>query len=232
MTSCKACSRGMCIKRLDMFSNLRPEYLKELLDGVEHVEYEKGEVLFHEGSISETLYFINHGSIKLFVNTLDGKEQILHILSSGNFLGMLDLLKDGQYRFSAKAIDDCKMCTLNRKHFIRTLKDNPDMAISIIETLTDKLVKTERLVKSLATNDINSRISYLLNYLIDEYGVKKDNQIDINVPISREEMANMIGVSRETISRKLKQLEKDKIIKIITPKNITILNRYVLEENF
>ena len=232
MSSCKTCSRGMCIRRLNMFANLKPEYLKELLDGVEHTEYKKGEILFYEGSISETLYFINQGSIKLFVNTLEGKEQIIHILFSGNFLGAFDLLKDSKYRFSAKAIDDCKLCKLNRKHFIRTLKENPDMAVNLIETLTDKLVKTERLVKSLATNNINSRISYLLNYLIDEYGVKKDDQIDIKIPISREEMANMIGVSRETISRKLKQLEKDKIIKIITPKNITILNKYILEENF
>ena len=101
----------------------------------------------------------------------------------------------------------------------------PEVSISIMESLAERLSEAESLARSLATNDVEARLAYLLTSLIDKYGVDKKDGIEITLPINREDMANYIGVTRETISRKLKKFEHEDIIKIVGNKKIIVLNR-------
>lgn len=101
---------------------------------------------------------------------------------------------------------------------------NPEISIKVLETVGERLSKVENLVQNLATNDVDSRMAYLVIDLIEKYGEKVGDNISINLPLSREDMANFIGVTRETISRKLKKIEDESLIKIIGTKNIIILD--------
>jgi CRP/FNR family transcriptional regulator len=229
---CNNCRGELCASKVPIFENLNREELLEIVRNINHKEFSKGDVIFTEGNVSNTLYFINEGKIKLYKYTKDGKEQILHILSEGDFFGELELIKPSKYRFNAKAIENAKICTLTKDEMKEIMMGKPEIGLKVLETIGERLSRVENLAQNLATNDVDSRMAYLLTDLIEQYGEPETtkNTITIKLPISREEMANYIGVTRETISRKLKKFEDENLIKIIGTKNIIILDEEGLKD--
>ena len=227
---CGNCKRGLCTKKISIFSSLDSSELTEIIEKMNHKRVNKNDVVFLEGEKAKTLYFLNVGKIKIYKYTKDGKEQILHILSEGDFFGELNLLKESQYRFNAKAMEESKICTLSKENFKEILLDKPEIAIKILEIMGERLSALENLAQNLATNDIDARIAFLLKNLSDKYGEISNNDIIINLPLTREDMANYVGVTRETISRKLKKFEEEGIIKIVGTKKIIIIDNEKLEE--
>lgn len=227
---CNNCRGQLCASKVPIFENLNNEELLEIVKNINHKEYSKGDVIFTEGNISNTLYFINEGRIKLYKYTKDGKEQILHILSEGEFFGELELIKPSKYRFNAKSIVDAKICTLSKDEMKSIIMREPEIGIKVLEAIGERLSKIESLVQNLATNDVDSRMAYLLMDLMEKYGENIENSISVKLQLSREDMANYIGVTRETISRKLKKFEDEKLIKIVGTKNIIILDEEGLKD--
>lgn len=227
---CGNCKRGLCTKEISIFSSLDSSELTEIIEKMNHKKLNKNDVIFLEGEKAKTLYFLNVGKIKIYKYTKDGKEQILHILSEGDFFGELNLLKESKYRFNAKAIEESKICTLSKENFKEILLYKPEIAIKILEIMGERLSALENLAQNLATNDIDARIAFLLKNLCDKYGEISNNDIIINLPLTREDMANYVGVTRETISRKLKKFEEEGIIKIVGTKKIIIIDNEKLEE--
>lgn len=230
MNCCSNCRGKLCASKVPIFENLNDEELSEIVNIIEHKEFTKGDTIFIEGDISNTLYFINEGKIKLYKYTKDGKEQILHVLSEGEFFGELELIKPSKYGFNSKAIVDSKICTLTKDEMKEIMMRKPEIGIKVLETVAGRLSKVESLVQNLATNDVDSRMAYLLIDLSEKYGENIGGNISIKLPLSREEMANYIGVTRETISRKLKKLEDEKLIRLIGTKTIIILDEEGLRE--
>ncbi|WP_026889001.1 Crp/Fnr family transcriptional regulator [Clostridium beijerinckii] len=221
---CNNCRGGLCASKVPIFENLNRDELVEIVNKINHKEFSKGDVIFTEGNIANTLYFINEGKIKLYKYTKDGKEQILHILSEGDFFGELELIKPSKYGFNSKAIEDAKICTLTKEEMKDIMMKNPEIGIKVLETVGERLSKVENLVQNLATNDVDSRMAYLIIELKEKYGENVGGNISVKSPISREDMANYIGVTRETISRKLKKLEDENLIKIMGTKTIIIID--------
>ncbi|AVK47086.1 Crp/Fnr family transcriptional regulator [Clostridium beijerinckii] len=221
---CNNCRGGLCASKVPIFENLNRDELVEIVNKINHKEFSKGDVIFTEGNIANTLYFINEGKIKLYKYTKDGKEQILHILSEGDFFGELELIKPSKYGFNSKAIEDAKICTLTKEEMKDIMMKNPEIGIKVLETVGERLSKVENLVQNLATNDVDSRMAYLIIELMEKYGENVEGNISVKLPISREDMASYIGVTRETISRKLKKLEDENLIKIIGTKTIIIID--------
>ncbi|ABR35155.1 MULTISPECIES: Crp/Fnr family transcriptional regulator [Clostridium] len=221
---CNNCRGGLCASKVPIFENLNRDELVEIVNKINHKEFNKGDVIFTEGNIANTLYFINEGKIKLYKYTKDGKEQILHILSEGDFFGELELIKPSKYGFNSKAIEDAKICTLTKEEMKDIMMKNPEIGIKVLETVGERLSKVENLVQNLATNDVDSRMAYLIIELMEKYGENVEGNISVKLPISREDMASYIGVTRETISRKLKKLEDENLIKIIGTKTIIIID--------
>lgn len=227
---CNNCRGNFCVSKVSMFENLNDEELLEIVKTINHKEYIKGEIIFSEDNIANTLYFVNEGQIKLYKYTKDGKEQILYILSEGDFFGELDLIKPSKYRFNARAIVDAKLCTLTKDEMKEAMMRKPEIGIKLLETVRERLSKAEELVRNLATKDVDSRMAYLITDLMNSYGENIGNTISIKLPISRGDIANYIGVTPETISRKLKKFEDEELIKIVGRKNITILDEERLKD--
>ena len=227
---CGGCKRGLCAKDISIFSSLDSSELTEIIEKMNHKRVNKNDVVFLEGEKAKTLYFLNVGKIKIYKYTKDGKEQILHILSEGDFFGELNLLKESKYRFNAKAIEESKICTLSKENFKEILLYKPEIAIKILEIMGERLSDVESLAQNLATNDIDARIAFLLKELSDKYGKNNEGNLVINLHLTREDMANYVGITRETISRKLKKFEEEGIIKIVGTKKIIIIDNEKLEE--
>ena len=230
-TYCERCKTKPCASKVSIFSNLNQEELLEIIKMTGHKSYAKGETIFLEDTNAETLYLVNEGKVKLFKYTKDGKEQILHILSEGDFFGELNLLKQGKYSFNAETMSSTKLCTLTNARMRNLILGNPEIGLKILENVSERLSRLESLAQSLATNDVESRIASLLVDFKNKYGRKTPKGTEIVLPLNREEMSNYTGVARETISRKLKKLEEEGIIKLIGTKKVIILEEELLNEH-
>lgn len=193
--------------------------------------FAKGESICYEGEVSNTLFIINEGKVKLSKMTKEGKEQIVHILATGDFFGELNLFHEGQAcNFTAYAITPVKMCTISKKDMDQILLEHPQIAIKILSEVTKRLSQTENLVQNLANNDAEVRIAYMIVEFGEQYGVACREGIRVDLPLTREEMANYVGVTRETISRKLSKFENLNLIKLIGNKQLIVKNMNALRE--
>jgi CRP/FNR family transcriptional regulator len=227
---CERCNDNLCARKVGIFSNITNDELIDIISMTGHMEYDKDENIFLEGDKSDTLYIINEGKIKLFKITKSGKEQILHILSEGEFFGELNLIKAGEYHFNAKAVTPVRLCTLTNEDMKNIVLKRPEIGLKVLEVVGERLSKLETMVQTLATNDAEARLASLLIQLSEENGKRTSQGIEIKVPVSREDMSNLTGVARETISRKLKKLEDQGIIKIIGSRKIIILDEDELHD--
>jgi len=231
--SCGNCGHDLCAKKVPIFSFLSEDELIKIVDMTRHKLYKKGDLLCSQGEKSDTLFIINEGKVKISKLTKEGKEQIIHIFTSGDFFGELSLFSsDETYSFDAFAISDVKICTLTKQDMNKIIINNPEISLKLLQVITRRLAQTENLAQNLATNDAEIRIASMLLEFCEKYGVAVDQGLQINLPINREEMASYVGVTRETISRKLSIFEELGIIslkgnKVLIIKQLDMLKSYV-----
>lgn len=227
--TCEECTGKYCARKAPIFSVLDNNQLNEVMDRINRRRYKKGQILFFDGDVSDKFYIINKGKIKIFKYTKEGKEQILYILSEGDFIGYLSLLKKGKFDFNAEALEDVSVCLLTKDEFDDIVKKTPEISLRILESLHDRLVGLENLVQTLSTRDIEARIAGILKNFARDFGENQKDGIIIDMPLSREEMANYIGVTRETMSRKLTSMEDEGLIELVGNKKIIIKDMNALE---
>lgn len=231
MNVCMKCNNNGCAKKVSIFSSLNDTDIDKIVRMTGHNSYKKGDYLCYEGDTTSKLFIVNDGKIKLSKINKEGKEQILRILSTGSFFGEYYLFSDNEpYNYSAIAISDVKICTLSKSDMDKLLEEHREISQKIFFEISKRLIQTENLVQNLSTNDTNSKVAYVLMQLADKYGVTESNQIRVEIPINREEMANYAGVTRETMSRKLSSFEKLHIIESKGNKIILIKDKEALIE--
>ena len=214
-----------------MFSLLDYEDMVEITKMISLRDYARGEFLCKEGDKFSTLFIINQGKVKLCKHDRDGKEQILSILSDGSMFGEYYLFSDYEpYNFSAVALDEVKICMLSKKDMDYLFSKHPDIIRKVIAELANKLVKTEKLAQNLSTLNTDSKVAYILIELAEEYGKEVRGHIEMNIPITREEMASYAGVTRETMSRKLNAFEKSGWIETRGNKVLIIKNAQAIKD--
>lgn len=225
------CEKEPCARKVPIFSSLSCEDLCKVSSMIRHRKYQKGEALIIEEQASDTLYIIKSGHVKLLKMTPQGKEQILHILTTGDFFGELNIFNSDELsNFSAYALKDTDICMLTKDDMEQLIRNNPDISLKLLKTITKRLAHTENLAQSLATKDPEIRIAYMILELGHKYGKPDGSYIKINLPLSREEMANYVGVTRETISRKFGKFEQLGIIHSKGTREITICDVRKLNE--
>jgi CRP-like cAMP-binding protein len=165
-----------------------------------------------EDEFGDTLFIINKGSIKITRVSEDGREVILAILGEGEFFGEMSLL-DGQTR-SANAIAQtgCHVLILKRHDFLQVLEKFPNIAISLLSELAIRIRKSDQQIESFALSDAEQRIGITILRLAEELGTIHKGVVRIAKLPYQQDIANMAGTSRETVSRMLKLLEDKSFI--------------------
>lgn len=214
-----------CTRKVPIFAALTDEDLTRISAMIKHRKFTKGQSLIIEGAPSDTLYIIQQGHVKLSKMTPEGKEQILHILTNGDFFGELSIFNSDELsNFSAYALKDTNICMLTRSDMEQLMTENPDISLRLLKSVTKRLAHTENLAQSLATKDPEIRIAYMIMELSDKYGKPRGGRVHIDLPLSREELASYVGVTRETISRKFSRFEDSGLIKLIGNKQMVVLD--------
>ncbi|MFD1773683.1 Crp/Fnr family transcriptional regulator [Paenibacillus rhizophilus] len=220
-----------CTRKVPIFASLTDQDLSRIGAMIKHRKYVKGQPLILEEQPSDTLFIIRRGHVKLSKMTPQGKEQILRILTAGEFFGELSIFGGGELsNFSAYALQDTDICKLTRADMETIITANPDISLRLLKAVTQRLAHTENLAQSLATKDPEIRIAHMILELSVKYGKLRDGSLDIQLPLSREEMANYVGVTRETISRKFARFEELKLIKLIGNKRMILKDPAAMEK--
>ncbi len=227
--NCENCGHRACALRVPIFSGLGAEDIGRIVALIQRKQYLKGQMLFMESSFPNSLIIINSGQVKAFKYTPEGKEQILYIFSEGDFIGEKNLLKDQQATYNVEALEETQVCMINKQEFQQMLREHPGVGLKIMEELCSRLERLERLIQNMGTKDAETRVSMLLMEFAGKYGRDHSRGILVELPLSREGMASYIGVTRETISRKLSNLQEEGVIELIGNKKLLILDKEALE---
>ncbi len=223
--NCRHCDRSLCIHRVPLFSSLSEENLLQIAGLIQHKSFEKGELLISEGGSMESLIIIHQGRVKAFRYTSAGREQILYLFSEGDFFGEQYLFSNLRATYNVEALSPVKICLLTKSQLHKVLLTHPDVAIKLISELGKRIAQMENAFQSMGIRDVDARVATLLLDFAEKFGVDAPGGPLITLPISREGMANYLGIARETLSRKLSKFEDDGLIQSVDLKTIQVRDR-------
>ena len=201
------------LQSVALFWDLSEEELGYISQKMIARHYESGKFIFLEDSEGEQCFFVVQGSVKVTRLSKDGREVILAMLNEGEFFGEMALL-DGESRSAnVIALEETEVLTLNREDFLVVLHDYPQIAIQLLKEMADRLRKSDRQIASLSLSDAEKRIALCIIRFADEQGIIQRGQVSIPKMPIQQDIANMAGTSRETVSRAINLLEKEHFIK-------------------
>lgn len=197
------------------------EELKKLSNERKVKTYKRREMLFEESDYPRYLYFIKSGKIKVFKTNEDGKEYIISVNASGDFIGYVDLIKDAKYTESAAALEDTEVSLIPKEDFQALLHANRDVASQLIKMLANNVSEKEEQLLHLAYNSVRKRVADALLLLHDKEGKGE-------ISILRDDLARIVGTAKESVIRMLTEFKEDGYIEIVDGV-INVKNRHKLE---
>ncbi|WP_066632768.1 Crp/Fnr family transcriptional regulator [Desulfolucanica intricata] len=215
----------ICASTVPIFKTLSYGELQKVNSLIQKKEYKKGNVLFMRGDQANHLYIVRYGRVKLYEASKDGRQQIVRILERGDFFGELSLFKDECHLLNAEALEDTGLCLLPREDLKNLIRQNPEMSLSIMQAMSKRLAYSEKFIGDLTLKNVEERLASWLMVMAEKEGVSTLQGIRISINLSRQEVANLLGTTIETVSRKLTKLQSEGIIAIEGQKNITILDK-------
>ena len=211
------------LAQIPLFKNLDSKVLADLATLFREQRVKKGDVLFRKQSEGNALYFIREGAIKVVLPSRLGDERIVTIFSEGDFFGEMALL-DGMPRSAdAVAIKPSRIFILDRIDFLRFLKKNDTAMEKILSTLSIRLRKTDELLEDTTFLNIPARFAKKLLEIGETFGRQDGESLKISLQLSQQELADMVGATRESINKELRILREKGLVSV-TDKHIYIHN--------
>jgi CRP/FNR family cyclic AMP-dependent transcriptional regulator len=211
------------LQKVPLFSQLGPADLQRVLEVARERAYPKNSVILFEDDPGDALYIVKEGQVKVVLIGEDGREVILSVLGEGDFFGEMALIDDEPRSAHVIAMDDSALLVLRREDFQGLLIQTPAMALAMLRELTRRLRRVDEKVGSLVLLDVNGRVARLLLDLADEAGGER-----ITRRLTHHTIAQMIGSSRETVSRTMRELVDKGMIEV-SRRDIVIRDRAGLE---
>lgn len=209
------CSLCRChIRENTIFTGLNDAQLDAFKDVVVISSYKKRELVYLDGDECTGLYIIRTGRLKLVRSSSTGKEQIINILNPGDLLGFEVFYEGRLYKNTAVAMEDSELCYIEKNAFFKILEREPDISKKLIISLGKELNHAYERIGNLGLLNAKEKLGHLLYTLANEYGVKEDGGVKLNLTLSRLEIAELLGITQETSIRLLKSFKEDGILEI------------------
>ena len=206
-----------------LFVELAPEDLRSICECGTIKTYPKHSIVINEGDLSDTLYIILSGKVKVYVSEADGREVTLSILGPGKFFGELALIDESPRSASVSTLETASLSLVSKAAFEQCIKKDPEIALKLMRVLARRIRSLTDSVKNLALLDVYGRVARLLeNLAISKNGVQVIEQ-----RLTHQDIANMVGASREMISRIMKELITGNYLQF-KEKQITLLKKLPL----
>lgn len=211
--------RRACVSLVPIFNHLTVEQMDEIMEVVHTVSYKKGEFIYRAGETSDALYIVNRGRVKMYRLAESGKEQLLRLLSPGEFTGELALFKKSVQEAYAEALVDSEICQIKGDDLQDLLLRYPTISLKILTEFARRLEASEKQATSFATEKVDTRIAVFLAECVRNDEV---NEALIDLPMSRKDLASYLGTTPETMSRKLTEFESLGLITQKGPRSIQL----------
>jgi CRP-like cAMP-binding protein len=223
MKNCEQC----IVRRLNSLKHLSKDELLRMAACKTSKIIKKGQPIFEEGEHINVVFCIKKGICKVSKMSENGKNQIVSLVKRGDLIGERSLVSDEVSNLSAFALNIMEVCFIPKDEIIKDLEKNPDFTMDILKTMANSLKKSENSVVNMAQKNVKQRLAETLLNLHSEFKTNQENAI--NIHLSREDIANIIGTATESAIRLLSDLKKREII-AFKGKDIIIVNKIKLEK--
>ena len=211
------------LRKVPLFATMREGDILAFAELVRERSFPKGSVIVFEDDPGDALYLVARGQVKVVLIGEDGREVILSVLGEGNFFGEMSLIDEKPRSATVIAMVDSIVLVLRREDFQARLRTSPEIAIALLRELSRRLRRADEKIGSLVLLDVNGRLADLILRLAEEEGGDR-----ITKKLTHNVLAQMIGSSRETVSRTMRDFVERELVQV-SRKEITILNRPLLE---
>jgi CRP/FNR family transcriptional regulator len=212
-----------CLFKVPIFSHLTEEEQKGIVELVKVKKLKKGETLYNAGDEGSFLYVVHEGKVKISRYTEEGNEQVVRVLSTGDFAGEQALFTNNLASDFAITLEDSMVCVLDGSELKKHMIEKPEISVRIISELSKRLSESETKLESYNLDSVGKRVAQSI--------IKNSNgRSSFELPISKLVWASILGMSSETLSRKLSQFKKSGLIDLKGQRQITILDEGKLNE--
>ncbi len=217
------------LKSSFLFSGLTEAELSQIQAIAGIKQYAKGELIFAEGKEATCFYIVASGQVKLYKISAQGKEQILHIVNPGETFAEAVMFSGGHYPAFSETLSHSRLIHLPKEAFLQLIKQNPQLSLNMLATLSKLLRRLNRLVEELSLKDVSSRLAQYLIEQSRQTGQPTETGVQLELDASKTQLASRLGTISETLSRTLRKLKQAGIIQV-KGNLITILDLDTLNE--
>ncbi|MGI9859953.1 Crp/Fnr family transcriptional regulator [Moorella naiadis] len=217
------------LRQVPVFAGLNPEELQHIASLALRRHYRKNMYLFMEGEPGDAIYFVTRGAIKLFQVLEDGREKILHFVREGEIFAEVLLFEGGPYPATAQTLEDTEVGIIRNADMEALLSRHGEMAVKIIKVMSRRLRQAQNHIRDLALKGAYGRLASSLLQLAQQYGKPREDGVTIDLNLSQQELASLIGTSRETVARILSDFKRLGTVEV-ERQRITILEPEKLRE--
>ncbi|MHA0856412.1 Crp/Fnr family transcriptional regulator [Paenibacillus sp. CMAA1364] len=223
---------SLCINNVPILDDLSAQEKAEVMNTSISKKYKKGENIFSPGHSSANLWIVHQGSVKISRFSSAGKEQIVRILRQGEFTGELSLFSHTILNSTAEALEPTVICQIQGTVIKDLMLRSPQIAIKFLEKYTERIETAEDKLEQLILYDVEQRLAHILLEMLEE---QKTDHMDppsiqtLILPISKKDLAIMIGTTQESLSRKLSYFQEQGWIRLVGQRQITILDKESLQ---
>lgn len=212
-----------CIEIVPIFSSLSHDEMLGIAGITSQETYEKGEMIYMAGDKGEKLQVIHTGKVKISRVSDSGKEQVIRVLGPGDFMGELSLFSPSPMTDNGEALEKTTVCIIAGKKIKGLMEKYPAIAFKVMEELSKRLEKAENLIENINLHGVEKRLAATLLTMADD----KD---EVALKMSKGDFASYMGMSQETLSRKLSNFQDMGLIQLIGHRRIILLDKTALEE--
>jgi CRP/FNR family transcriptional regulator, polysaccharide utilization system transcription regulator len=220
---CDKCS----LESGSIFKNLTADEMEILNYEKDFRQYKRGDILYREGNRISGFFCVNSGIIKVFKTGFDGKEQIIRFAKPGDIIAYRSVLSNELACTSAKVIEDCQVCFIPSEILIQFIKSNSTFSLELLKLACHELGEANSFITDIAQKTVRERLAEILLLLVHEFGL--DGESFLNISLTREELANIVGTATESVIRLLSEFKSDNLVEL-KGRKIKILNKKELEK--
>jgi CRP/FNR family cyclic AMP-dependent transcriptional regulator len=201
-----------CVEHFHLSDALTPQELEDLRRYIRSVEYHAGEVVYFPGDPSDAIYTLHRGRVRLAYIDESGRRLTLAIMTPGQLFGEMALAGEQKRRWIAETLEDSILCIVHKQDFLRLTQSNPKLTLRITSLLGERLVQIENKLEDLLFKGVHARLARTLLRLAEQYGEQEADGVRIRFRLTHEELAHLIGSTRETTSLTLGELERQGLL--------------------
>jgi CRP/FNR family transcriptional regulator len=218
------------IKRAQLFASLTDSEMNLIISKMAVKQFKKNETILHEEDTNEYMYIILMGKVKVLRRTEDGKEIILAIHKSGSFFGEMSLIDGKTTPASVMATEDSLIAIISKNDFFTIIFHQNKVTKNLLKILCSRLRTCWNTIELLNFNNASQRAKMLFLMLSDEYGIKTPEGVTLNIKLTHQDISDMTGLTRETVTRVIDKMQKNKEITILKDKLIQLTPKFMQQD--